>query len=628
MGLIQAAGRRGAGDLLRRHSAAKAVLIAICIALVAVLPVGISSSWNLELGFACIYGLIGLSLKLVVGSLDRVSLGQQALVGIGGFTAALIVAHLPIPFGLAVVAGGIAGALVASLIGGIALRLPRLHVALVTLVLALAAENWLFQEDWFSGGQLGATLYRNQWLADNYHMYLLLLACLLLAMLLDYRLGRNKFGRAVRAVRDAERVAEVYGIRPLSYGLSVFVVSGFLAGVAGALWAEWEQVISVSDFPYQLGLVLLMMVVIGGITNRLGVVVASGTFAIFSVVLGEIQPLVNLVGTTHLALFLPVLTGPLVTVVLIRAARKQERRDAGGRGRPAGGDLSPGNTGSVHALARLSPSVVTRDIWRSPAPIADSALVVENLSVTLGGLNVLRGISLTVQPGEVVGLVGPNGAGKTTCFNCISGYQRRWSGDITFGGHSLNKLPASSRGQLGIARTFQGGGLLRGASVKENLMISRHRALGYSAAGGVFGTPRSVRAEKALLGQCRELLARSGLERLENVPVGTLSYGTMRLVEIMCVFATDPKLLMLDEPSSGMSASEASLLGDWLAQVRTELDISLLIIEHHVPMVVGLCDRVYVLDAGTVIAADVPSNVRVDPAVVSAFLGEPVRGDT
>jgi branched-chain amino acid transport system permease protein len=627
MGFVKAAGR-GKGQGLLGHRFWKVLFIAVCIALVAILPASISSSWNLELGFACIYGLIGLSLKLVVGSLDRASLGQQALVGIGGFTAALTVAHLPIPFGLALVAGGIAGALVASLIGAVALRLRGLHLALVTLVLALAAENWLFQESWFSGGQLGATLYRDQWLADNYHMYLFLLACLLVAMLLDYRLGRYKFGRAVKAIRDAERVAEVYGIRPLSYSLALFVISGFIAGTAGALWAEWEQVISVSDFPYQLGLVLLMMVVIGGITNRLGVVVASGSFAIFSVVVGEIRPLVNLIGTTRLALFLPVLTGPIVTVVLIRAARKQEQKDAGAGGRQQKEELSPGSQGSVHALARLSPAVVARDIWRSQPATADSALVVENLAVRLGGLDVLRGISLAVQPGEVVGLVGPNGAGKTTCFNCISGYQRKWSGDITFGGHSLNNLPASSRGQLGIARTFQGGGLLRGSSVQENLMISRHRALGYSAIGGVFGTPRSERAEKALLAQCRELLALSGLERLANVPAGNLSYGTMRLIEIMCVFATRPKLLMLDEPSSGMNASEASFLTDWLAQVRTELNISLLVIEHHVPMVVELCDRVYVLDAGTVIAADVPDKIRVDPAVVSAFLGEPVRGNT
>jgi branched-chain amino acid transport system ATP-binding protein len=342
---------------------------------------------------------------------------------------------------------------------------------------------------------------------------------------------------------------------------------------------------------------------------------------VFSVVLSEIQPLVAVVGTTRLALFLPILTGPIVTIVLVRNARKQAKLAAGDKSGVR--TAAAGEAGSVDSLARLSPTVVAQEVWQSSGPVTDMVLEVQDLSIRLGGLEVLKRVTFTVGAGEVVGLVGPNGAGKTTCFNCISGYQRTWTGEISYGGESLKSLPASSRSKMGLVRTFQGGGLLQRSTVVDNLMVARHRALGYSAAAGVIGTRRSVRAERLLLAQCRDLLARSGIERLEDVPVERLSYGTRRMVEIMCVFATEPRLLMLDEPSSGMSSAEAVVLTQWLSNVRTELEISLLVIEHHVPMVVELCDRVYVLDAGSVIAADVPDKIRVDPAVVTAFLGEP-----
>jgi branched-chain amino acid transport system ATP-binding protein len=220
-----------------------------------------------------------------------------------------------------------------------------------------------------------------------------------------------------------------------------------------------------------------------------------------------------------------------------------------------------------------------------------------------------------------VGLVGPNGAGKTTLFNCVSGLQSGWSGEIAVWGRPVAGLPAHARARLGIGRTFQRVGLLKESTVLENLLTARHMQTRYADVAGLVPTPHARRSERHARAVADELVDKLGLAGIAQRRVQTLPYGTMRLVEMACVLALRPRLLMLDEPSSGMSPQEAAAFGTWVQRARDHFELTVVIIEHHVPLIARLCHQVHVLEFGRVIASGTPAEIRADPAVVTAFLG-------
>jgi branched-chain amino acid transport system ATP-binding protein len=251
-----------------------------------------------------------------------------------------------------------------------------------------------------------------------------------------------------------------------------------------------------------------------------------------------------------------------------------------------------------------------------------AVLDVDAISIRFGGLQALSEVSLRVQEYEVVGLIGPNGAGKTTAFNCITGFYAPNEGGVTFLGQDVRPLPVHERARLGMGRTFQQVGLVKGATVLENVITAQHAKVSYSAFGGVFGAPVSWREEQVLRERALDILDLVGLAHLAGQRVAGLPYGTMKNVEMAAVLATDPEILMLDEPSSGMGPEEAHQLGDTLLRLRHELGMTILMIEHHVPLVVRVCDYVYCLNFGQLLTEGVPEDVRSHPEVITAYLGE------
>ncbi|MGH3647827.1 MAG: ABC transporter ATP-binding protein [Micromonosporaceae bacterium] len=249
-------------------------------------------------------------------------------------------------------------------------------------------------------------------------------------------------------------------------------------------------------------------------------------------------------------------------------------------------------------------------------------LTVRGISLRFGGLQVLDGVDLDVHERQIVGLIGPNGAGKTSFFNCLTGIYQPQHGSVEFAGTDISKLPTHRRAQLGLARTWQNLGVVGELTVFDNVMLALHQRAGYSVVTGLFGLPSSLERERELRRDAEEILDFLELRGYADERVGDLSYGTQKQCDLAMALATDPLALLLDEPSSGMSPEEAHQLGDTLRRLRDALSLTILMIEHHVPLVVGTCDYVYVLNFGKLLATGEPAEIQRHPDVVAAYLGD------
>ena len=254
-----------------------------------------------------------------------------------------------------------------------------------------------------------------------------------------------------------------------------------------------------------------------------------------------------------------------------------------------------------------------------------SVLDIKDTGIRFGGLVALKDVNVQVPEWEIVGLIGPNGAGKTTLFNCIMGAYTPNTGSVAYRGKDISLLPTHRRVAMGIGRTFQNIGLVRGLTVLENCLVAQHPRIGYGSVGALLGSPRSFAEERRLKNYAMEVLDFLDLTHLAHSHLDGLPYGTLKLIEIGTVLATDPDLLLLDEPSSGMGPDEAHALGERLLKLRKTLNLTVLMIEHHVPLVVGVCDYVYVLNFGQVMTSGRPEEVQRHPEVIAAYLGGEVE---
>jgi len=251
-----------------------------------------------------------------------------------------------------------------------------------------------------------------------------------------------------------------------------------------------------------------------------------------------------------------------------------------------------------------------------------SVLEVRSCSIRFGGVQAARDVSLRAGEWEIVGVIGPNGAGKTTTFNIITGFYRPNEGSVWFKGRDVTGLGVHERTALGMGRTFQNVGLVKSATVRENLLTAQHLEAGYSALAGMVGLPSTFVAERRLGQRAEALAGILGLGDLLESRVAGLPYGVLKRIELAAVLATDPDLLLLDEPTSGMGPEEAHAFGATLLELRREFDLTVVMIEHHVPLVAQVCDYVYCLNFGELLAEGTPDQVRSNPEVIRAYLGQ------
>jgi len=250
-----------------------------------------------------------------------------------------------------------------------------------------------------------------------------------------------------------------------------------------------------------------------------------------------------------------------------------------------------------------------------------SVLEVRDLSIRFGGLQALQDVNITVNEWEIVGLIGPNGAGKTTAFNCITGFYKPNTGMVRYRGRDVTRTPPHVKAAMGFGRTFQNVGMVKSATAIDNLKTAQHSRVSYDAGSGLLGLGQTRREERELEQKADLILGLLGLADIRDSIVGNLSYGTLKLLELGCALATDPDVLLLDEPTSGMGPAESDELGDRLLAIRKEFGLTMLLIEHHVPLVLRVCDHVYVLNFGRLLAEGEPSVIQTHPEVVAAYLG-------
>ena len=250
-----------------------------------------------------------------------------------------------------------------------------------------------------------------------------------------------------------------------------------------------------------------------------------------------------------------------------------------------------------------------------------SVLEVSDLSIRFGGLQALQDVTLEVNEFEIVGLIGPNGAGKTTAFNCITGFYAADTGRVVYRGQDVTKMPPHKKAAMGFGRTFQNVGMVKSSTVLENLKTAQHARVRYDVASGLLGGARVAAEERVLEAKSDAILEMLGLTEIRGQRVGGLSYGTLKLLELGCALATEPDILLLDEPSSGMGPEESHELGDRLLALRKAFGLTMLLIEHHVPLVLNVCDHVYVLNFGRLLAEGAPTVIQTHPEVVAAYLG-------
>ena len=253
---------------------------------------------------------------------------------------------------------------------------------------------------------------------------------------------------------------------------------------------------------------------------------------------------------------------------------------------------------------------------------ATDLLVTDQLGISFGGLRAVDNVQLTVKKGEIVGLIGPNGAGKTTCFNMITGVYKPTTGCVKLAGERIDGQPTYVINRLGIARTFQNIRLFRHLTVLDNVRTALHEEVNYGLLGAILRPRRYRETEAALCKRATDLLAVFGLDKRIGDKAGSLPYGEQRKLEIVRAMATDPKLLLLDEPAAGMNPQETANLTGLIHRLRDEFGLTILLIEHDMSLVMKICERIYVLDYGKEIARGTPSDIQADRQVIKAYLGE------
>jgi ABC-type branched-subunit amino acid transport system ATPase component/ABC-type branched-subunit amino acid transport system permease subunit len=611
---------------LERFGLAFVGLIAVVVPLLVTQP-----SKHLLYTTILAYAICAASVTVLTGWAGQLSLGQMAFAGIGALTAAslsrglrldvgggnvLVIQRLTFPTAVCVAA--LLTAALAAGIGAGALRVRGLLLAISTLAFAVACEQWVYTQDIFhdSPTQTTASFPRTDVfgidVTSQRSYYYVVLAVLVAVLAVTGRLRRTGVGRTTIGVRDNPATASAYTVRAARVKLRAFALAGGVAGLGGALLAGTLRTVPYSDAYFRSAdsLMLVSVVVIGGLGATSGPVWGSlwviGLPAVFPG--NSIVPLLaSSLGLLMLLLYFP---GGLVQIgyamrdgVLSWAERR----------------LGPAPDKAVGAVrTSLAPAK------RAPLPDGKPVLSTSNIRVGFGGVAAVDGVAIEVMPYEIVGLIGTNGAGKSTLMNAIGGFVPA-TGTVELLGRDVSTLAPARRASVGLGRTFQAATLFPELTVTETVQVALEARGHTGLLSSALWLPKSIKSERAKKSEADDLIDFLGLGRYADAFIGDLSTGTRRIVELAGLLALDARVLCLDEPTAGVAQRETEAFGPLIQEIRRELGASMLIIEHDMPLIMGISDRVYCLETGRVIAAGTPSAVRDDPRVVASYLGTDER---
>ena len=567
------------------------------------------------------FAICATSLTVLTGWLGQLSLGQMAFAGLGALFAARLV-EAGVPFWLAIAATTVASAALATILGLGSLRVRGLYLAIVTFTFALAAQQYFFSLPILSGqssdgsdlpfpvGHLFSLSFPGQ--RTYYYVVLLILGVVLLV---TSRLRDSGVGRSIMAVRDNENAAAAFTVRPAWEKIRAFSIAGGLAGLGGALLSGAFANVAFagpgSFFVVDGSLGLVAMVVIGG----MGSVTAAVIGAIWVIGIPALAP-----NNQVLALLASSL-GLLVILLYFPRGLNQVSYDV----RDAFLAWAERRFGKDPVLpAGDRPAVLLRRAAEVHEGHTAPALAVTDLAVTFGGIQAVDKVSLAVASGQIVGLIGSNGAGKSTLMNAIGGFVAA-TGSVRLGDQEIGNKSPASRAALGLGRTFQSATLFPELTVTETLLVALVAKDGTGLLSTALALPRATRRSRRDRSDVAEIVDLLGLAQYADHHILDLSTGTRRVVELAGLLALNARVLCLDEPTAGLAQRETEAFGPLIVTVQRQLGASVLLIEHDMPLIMGISDQVYCLEAGQVIAEGSPSAVRDNPRVIASYLGTDER---
>lgn len=566
--------------------------------------------WTVALSYIIVF----LSLGLLVRTAGQVSLCHVTFLAIGAATFSHLTVGSGIPWLLALVLTGLIAVPIGALLAIPAIRLTPLYLALATFGFAIFVQYMFYQQSWMFGA-VGAGLNtpRPSWLGlgSDTRFYFLVLGFAVLASIAMLAIERGRLGQLLRGMADAPTAVATGGASTQVTWVLVFAISTAFAAVAGALGAAAQQTVSLDGYPplSSLTLLALVMIVVGG----------TPWYAVIAG-LALIVPPSYLSGTTT-SYWLQLLFGVSAVIYAISPSAMhgappalQHALDRWFRRTPADAHKTP--VTSAAAVATRSDSVRRIGAREQVQP---ASLEVEGLTVKFGGLVAVEGLNLKVPTNRITGLIGPNGAGKTTTFNACSGLASPSQGTLVLGGRNIRSLGPARRAQLGIGRTFQQMQLFDSLSVRENVMLGAETEL--AGANPVRHVLRRRGDGKRIAAATNEALDLCGIGELAALPATSLSTGQRRLVELARTLAGSHRILLLDEPSSGLDRTETAQFGRILQQVVDDRGVGILLVEHDMSLVMTVCEYIYVLDFGRLIFEGQPDEVLKSPIVQAAYLG-------
>lgn len=611
------------------------IAIGLLLAVAIVLPLIVSRpSRHLLYASILAFAICAVSMTIVTGWAGQLSLGQMTFAGIGALIAAglnrglevgiglgdwhLLSINLPtVPYLISMLLASLVAAAAAAVIGLGALRVKGLLLAVTTFAFALAAQQYLFRRPAFNGGFTQSIPFRRGnlgpiSLTSQRSYYYLCLAALIVVLIIVRTLRASGIGRSIIGVRENEYTAAAYTVGPSRTKLMAFALAGGIAGLGGALLGGLVQNIPYTDRLFQIGdsLRLVSIVVIGGLGTLMGPVIG----AMWVVGLPAFWPDNDLVPlfTSSVGLLILLLYFPGGLIQIAYGARNavlriaETRLEQSSTKRTVAAPATPLGSQSKHQ------------------PTTDPAIAVTQVSVTFGGLRAVDKVTMVAHPGEVVGLIGTNGAGKSTLMNAIGGFASS-EGTIELLGRDVSNMNSANRARLGLGRTFQAARLFPDLTVRETVQVALEARYRTSLLPTVLYLPSATRSERSKRSDADDLIGFLGLGDYADAFVADLSTGTRRIVELAGLLALDARVLCLDEPTAGIAQRETEAFGPLLKQIQYELGATMVVIEHDMPMIMALSDRVYCLEAGQIIAEGSPKDVRSDPNVIASYLGTDKR---
>jgi branched-chain amino acid transport system permease protein len=602
----------------RKRSAALLGVLVLFMAAYPFLPF-VDNYW-IDVGFFVgIYALLGLSLNIVLGEVGLFNLGQAAFYAIGAYTTAILYTQLHIPILLllpisALMAGGFAFLVTSPII-----HLRGDYLCIVTIgigeIVRITALNNPFG---LTNGANGITGIGNPDLGifsiqtpTQFYYYIWVIVGLVILGLVN--LQKSRVGRAWNYIREDEIAAEANGIDVRHYKLLAFVIGTALAGVAGNIYGSKFMIISPSNFTFMESCLLFVIVLLGGLGSIPGAILGSAIIVVFPEIFRQFA--------NYRLLFFG---AALVVMMVFRPEgilpRRRER--SGLRGLGIGG-LPPDDDTLLEKARTDQAAASAPEPVGADAPPAIDRPVLETQQVTMqfGGLVAVNAVDLKVKEGQITSLIGPNGAGKTTLFNVITGIYHPSAGKVIFAGQDITQLKPHQIIARGVARTFQNIRVFPSLTTIENVMAGAHCHARSGMWTSILHLPRQQQEERRILELACARLHQVGLWEYRNELARNLPYGKQKVLEIARALASSPRLLILDEPSSGLNDAETEELMSLLRQLVRE-GFTLLLIEHDMNVVMGISHSVTVMEMGAKVAEDLPQNIYNNPRVIEAYLGK------